>query len=309
MGIDISAVVATYNRADYLRKALRSLVDQTLPSERYEIIVVDNGSKDETKQVCTEFGSAPNLRYLYEPVTGVSRARNTGWHNARGQYVCFMDDDGIASPGWLAAMLQVISECEPKPGMVAGPIEGIWEAPRPDWLSDRILHPLGIFDWGSTRRNMTEQGWLPIGNMAVPRTLLERAGGLREDLDRQGTKLRANGEVYFGQQVVAWGYDLVYDPTILMYHHARAARLTQEYFKNWYYWQGLSDAVMLNIEKPLSGFERVRRAAARVGWVAPRVLLMWTTRNAAHRFRRQCQIVEVRGLITGLLRPDQEEEA
>ena len=307
MGIEISAIIATYNRAAYLRKALRSLIGQTLPPDRYEIIVVDNGSQDETQQAYAEFTGVPNLRYLYEPVTGVSRARNTGWHNARGEYVSFMDDDGVASPGWLAAMLEVIGDCEPKPGMVAGPIEGIWEAPRPEWLSDRILHPLGIFDWGPARRNMTEQGWLPIGNMAVARALLERAGGLREDLDRQGTKLRANGEVYFGQQVVSWGYDLVYDPKILMYHHARAVRLTQEYFKNWYYWQGLSDAVMLNIERPLGNFTRARLAAGRLAWATPRMLLMWATRNSAQRFRRQCQMVEVRGLVTGLLRPDKEE--
>jgi glucosyl-dolichyl phosphate glucuronosyltransferase len=308
MGIEISAIVATYNRAAYLRKALGGMVAQTLHPDRFEIIVVDNGSKDETPQVCSEF-EAPNLRYLYEPVTGVSRARNTGWQNARGEYVAFLDDDGIPSPGWLEAMLAVFNECKPQPGMAAGPIEGIWEAPRPDWLSDEILHPLGIFDWGNARKKMTDQGWLPIGNMAVLKSLLERAGGLREDLDRQGTKLRANGEVYFSHQVVSWGYDLVYDPGILMYHHARAARLTQEYFKNWFYWQGLSDAVMLNLEKPLGRFARMRLAAGKVAWAAPRWVLMCAARNSAQHFQRQCQIVEVRGMLTGLLRPDKEEAA
>jgi glucosyl-dolichyl phosphate glucuronosyltransferase len=303
MSAEISAIVATFNRAAYLRKALQSLVDQTLPKERYEIIVVDNGSHDETRQVVASFGGVPNLRYLYEPVAGVSKARNTGWQNAQGEYVSFMDDDGVAPPGWLEAMVNTFRDCEPKPGMVGGPIEGIWEAPRPDWLSDRMLSPLGIFDWGRARRDLTDQGWLPFGNIAVPRVLLQRSGGLSESLDRQGSNLRASGEPYLGKLVVSMGYRIIYDPTIVNYHHARASRLTQDYFRQWFYWQGLSDAIMFNLEAPLDRFARVRLAAGQLAWAAPRLLLMYVARSSADRFLRRCQVVEVAGLVSGLLRP------
>jgi hypothetical protein len=106
--------------------------------------------------------------------------------------------------------------------------------------------------------------------------------------------------------VVSWGYRLIYDPSILNYHHVRASRLTQEYFKTWYYWQGLSDAVMLNIEQPLGALARVRLAASKLSWVTPRVLLMCMARSSARSFQRQCQIVEVWGLITGLFRSERQ---
>ena len=96
MNVQISAVVCTHNRAAYLRKALQSLVDQTMAQELYEIIVVDNASTDGTKQVVSEYSGASNLRCLYEPVIGLSRARNTGWGNARGEYVAYLDDDAVA---------------------------------------------------------------------------------------------------------------------------------------------------------------------------------------------------------------------
>jgi glucosyl-dolichyl phosphate glucuronosyltransferase len=300
MGVEISALVATYNRAHYLRKALQSLIDQSLPQTRYEIIVVDNGSNDETRDVVAAFESAGNVRYFYEPVTGVSRARNTGWRNAQGEYVAFLDDDGVASRDWLENLLAAFRECRPTPGMVGGRIEGIWEAPKPDWLSDKMLGTLGIINWGSERTVLQDRVWLPLGNMATPASLLERTGGFREDLDRQGTKLRGNGEVYFGIQLKSLGFNLVYDPQVLMYHHVMAAKLTQAYFRNWFYWQGLSNAVMMNIEAPLSRLARVRISANKLAWVAPRLLLAPLSPRLDDRFRRRCQVAEVLGLVRGL---------
>jgi glucosyl-dolichyl phosphate glucuronosyltransferase len=303
MDVEISAVVATYNRAAYLRKALQSLADQTLSQDRYEIVVVDNGSQDETRQVCAEFHDMLNLRYLYEPVSGVSRARNTGCRSARGDYVAFMDDDCVATPGWLTAILGVFTDCQPKPGIVGGPIEGIWEAPRPDWLPDPMLGMLGIVDWGPTRKILTDRSWLPFGNMAMPRDLWQRVGGAREDLDRQGSKLRANGENYVGQQVKLLGYNLVYDPEVTMYHHVHASRLNQDYLKRWYHWSGLSDATMYNIGSHLGPLQRVRVAAGTLAHVLPWAVLMALDPRPAGRFRRRCQVHWALGLVTGLFRP------
>ena len=99
MNIKISAIICTFNREQYLHKAIQSLVEQTLEGELYEIIVVDNCSTDRTKQVVTEkFAHISNLRYLYELILGISQARNTGWQNARGEYIAYLDDNAIASP-------------------------------------------------------------------------------------------------------------------------------------------------------------------------------------------------------------------
>src|SRR6185295_225181 len=104
--IRISAIVCTYKRPDYLRHALQSLRDQSLPRDEYEIIVVDNAVEMETQQVVEDFqDGALNLLYVPEQTVGLSRARNTGLNAAAAPYVAFLDDDARAERGWLEALV------------------------------------------------------------------------------------------------------------------------------------------------------------------------------------------------------------
>lgn len=302
MSVRISAVVCTYNRAGYLRQALQSLVEQTLAPSVYEIIVVDNGSQDNTKQVVSEFSHVPNLRYLPEPIIGVSRARNTGWRNAEGEYIAFLDDDAVASPGWLAKFLDVFEAFLPRPGAVGGKCEPIWEAARPDWLSDKLLGFLSIVHWSDIPIVLNERQWLSACNIAYPKKLLQTVGGFREDLGRQGTRLLANGENHLGQQLHSRGFCSVYHPEIVVGHHVSPLRLTKKWFRERAYWQGVSDALMLT---PLDGIRvplRAWLAVRRIGWTVPRSLLMLIATSPAARFRRQCQVLEAMGYVSGLWR-------
>jgi len=178
MTVRISAVICTFNRADYLGKAVNSLVDQTLSKEEYEILVVDNGSIDNTRKVALEeFSHVQNLRYLYEPILGLSQARNTGWRNAKGEYVAYLDDDAIASPRWLEAILDVFETVKPEPGCLGGKVEPIWEAPQPLWLPDSLLASLSFVDWSENPCNLDHKQWLVGTNIAFPKYLLKAAGG------------------------------------------------------------------------------------------------------------------------------------
>ena len=110
MPIKISVVIATRNRADYLRKALESLAHQTLDPIDYEIIVVDNGSQDETRRVVEKYDTSATLRYIFEPIIGLSRARNAGWKNAQGEIIALIDDDAIANAEWLERYVLAFEE-------------------------------------------------------------------------------------------------------------------------------------------------------------------------------------------------------
>src|SRR3990172_11341947 len=107
MSIITSAIICTHNRAEYLTKAIQSLVGQSISKDRYEIIVVDNCSTDFTKEVVERFSSKNYIRYIYEPTLGANYARNTGWRNARGKYVAYLDDDTVACHIWLDKILEV----------------------------------------------------------------------------------------------------------------------------------------------------------------------------------------------------------
>jgi len=304
MDVRISAVVCTHNRASYLRKALGSLASQTLPHELYEIIVVDNASTDGTREVADEFADVPGLHYLYEPVLGSSRSRNRGWRGAQGEYIAYLDDDAVASPEWLEKLLDVFDSFEPTPGCVGGKVEAIWEVPRPDWLHDGLLGRLSIFDWSDVPVVVGEQEWLSGCNIAFPREVLRALGGFREDLGREGTSLRGNDDIDMRHRLDSLGRRCVYHPEIVVDHHASAERLTKRWFRQAAYWQGISTAIMLHSEsgrRPPLGV-RARLTLGMIGWALPRLALMLVATNPAARFRRQCQVLEAVGQISGLWR-------
>lgn len=300
MTVCISAVVCTHNRAPYLRKALQSLVHQTLARELYEIIVIDNASTDETQDVVGEFSGFSNLRYLYEPVMGLSRARNKGWRNARGMYVAYLDDDAVACPWWLARFLDAFETFEPSPGSVGGRCEPIWEAPRPGWLSDKLLGYLAILHVSDTPIMLNERQGLAGCNIAYRRELLEATGGFRQDLGRHGNRLLTGEESYLRQQLDSWGIGSLYHPEIVVYHHVSSSKLTKRWFRERAYWQGLSDAIMINPEGCLLRSASLRLALKRIGWALPRLLAMLVAADSAARLRRQCQVHETVGYVSGL---------
>lgn len=111
----ITAVVCTYNRSNLLEELLQDLQAQTLPSNRSELLVVDNGSTDSTSEVVnTMTKSVSNLHYLQESKPGLAHARNRGWREAHGEYVAYIDDDARPPRDWLKAAERLIHEMDPE---------------------------------------------------------------------------------------------------------------------------------------------------------------------------------------------------
>jgi GT2 family glycosyltransferase/glycosyltransferase involved in cell wall biosynthesis/Flp pilus assembly protein TadD len=92
----ISVVIPTYNRSGYLSKVLESLKAQELPKENYEVIVIDDGSSDNTEEICQPFINSGEVRYFSQSNQGISAAKNHGVEVARGEIVLFFDDDDVA---------------------------------------------------------------------------------------------------------------------------------------------------------------------------------------------------------------------
>lgn len=102
---DVSIIIPTYNRKESLLRTLDSLARQTYPADRYEVIVVDDGSTDGTRE--TTKGSFPfHLRYIRQCNQGSAFARNTGARNARGRLLIFLDDDMTVEPDYVAGLVE-----------------------------------------------------------------------------------------------------------------------------------------------------------------------------------------------------------
>jgi glycosyltransferase involved in cell wall biosynthesis len=104
----VSVIVPTYNRKELLKECLNSLLNQTYPKDNYEIIVVDDGSTDDTEKIVKELSDKAQcgFRYFKQENKGPAAARNLGIKKAREEVIAFTDDDCIANKGWLDNIME-----------------------------------------------------------------------------------------------------------------------------------------------------------------------------------------------------------
>lgn len=302
----ISVVLCTRNRADLLGKSMASVLAQDFPRSAYEIVVVDNGSSDHTRNVARRYTAAANVRYVLEERVGLCVARNTGWRAALAPYVALFDDDAIARPGWLAAIADTFDRSSSGVGVIGGRVDPIWLAPRPNWLADEIAGALTIVDWGPHEKEISDlrKEWLVGANMAAPKAVLAQVGGFHPWLDRVGNNLLSSGDVHLEMEIVRHGYRCLYVPTMAIEHVAPPSRLTQAWFTKRFYWQGMSDAVMEIINSAPSRRRRLKLAArrlARLGLSPEKLRALSLPTMEATRFRAKCLALIDVGYSAGIL--------
>ena len=254
--MNYSVVIATYNRARELRGTLGSLA-RLQPDGAWEVIVVDNNSPDDTRAVAEDEAKrfpAP-LRYLFEPKQGRSPALNTGIAAARGDIILTTDDDVRVPADWLQTAARGLSalQCD----YVGGRVLPIWGAPRPRWLPNhggKQWAVVALLDYGDQPLEFGAR--VPLGvNMAFRRSAFETAGGFDPATGRKAGTL-------LGQEVREWcirarqaGVRGFYLPDMHLQHIIPAERLNKSYFRRWFYWRGISRALLyqragLDMEAP-----------------------------------------------------------
>jgi glycosyltransferase involved in cell wall biosynthesis len=166
----ISAVICTHNREQYLGAAIDSLLEQDFP--HFEVIVVDNASTDRTSEIVSARLAHPRLQYIYEPVPGLSVARNTGARAAKSDIITYLDDDAEASPGWLSALYRAYQNND-KLAIAGGKVTLLWppNITAPRWLSPGLAANLGDYDLGDAIVQIQNPNLTPRGlNYSVRRT-------------------------------------------------------------------------------------------------------------------------------------------
>jgi glycosyltransferase involved in cell wall biosynthesis len=238
--IAVSVIIATHNRADRLRETLEALLDQKTPdSLGWEVVVVDNGSTDDTLETFRTMAMrAPGrLRYVSEPRVGKSRALNAGLKVARGKVVALTDDDVSPADDWVATSATVLDKWDAHGA--GGRILPRWEAEPPKWLLEnrRLLDALGImaFD-GSARLPITPMppGGHPQvwgGNMVYRRSALLALGGFDVALGPMGGRRYCEEDVDVVRRMLEAGRSVVYDPELVVFHRIPGARVTRAYFR------------------------------------------------------------------------------
>lgn len=199
----ISVVVPTYKRPDLLQRCLNALVQQTVPTREYEVIVADDGPDDDTRSCVDTIAQTTNVVLRYVPVTttqGPAGARNAGWRAARAEIIAFTDDDTIPEVGWLAAALKHFT-----PDVMAATGQVIM--PISDPPTDYELDANGL-----TRAEFV------TANCFVRRSVLEDIGGFDE---RFQLAWREDSDLHFA--LLTRGYGIGHIPEAAVLHPVRPA--------------------------------------------------------------------------------------
>jgi len=233
----LSVIICTYNRAESLRETLASLKQQRFPEGvETEVIVVNNNSRDHTEQVVREAASASPVRfdYLLETRQGLSWARNTGIAKARGDVLAFLDDDVLLATDWLEGLVRCFRETAAD--ALGGRIDMKWLCEAPVWLTDDLKAPLISQDLGPVRREWRPGERTFLGaNMAFRRKVFETCGDFRTDLGRKGNSLIGGEDREFFERIAAGGFKIYYEPSAVVFHRVELDRLSQKFYRKWYY--------------------------------------------------------------------------
>ncbi len=226
--IKVTVAIPTYNRADFLRQTLEGITAQQFPRDHFEILVIDNNSKDHTKSVVEAFGSAqPAPRYIHEPKQGLDHARNRAIEEARGEIIVFGDDDILVQPDWLAQMaVPLLADgAARRIGAVGGEVIPVFPHGLPDWV--REWHaPLGFrSDAGPLEGQHSPMG----ANFAFPKWVFEQLGPFHTALDRAAGNYFSGGDSEMIRRVRAGGYEVWFAPAAAVKHQMPASRTTFRY--------------------------------------------------------------------------------
>jgi glycosyltransferase involved in cell wall biosynthesis len=304
---EISAIICTRQRANYLSSALSGLRGQTLAFSRFEVLVVDNGSTDDTRKVVESYADPSwNLRYIFEPRIGLSYARNRGAFDARCGLLAFIDDDAIASPDWLEQAVNVWSDEWARVGVVGGRVKAIWESPRPPWLGDDLLPFLSILDEDKRHESLSAGTPLVGANMIFNAEAFRSVGGFSGLLGRVGNTLLSNEELEITLRIQRQGYLAAYHPEVVVSHLVAKARLERAWFRRRCHWQGRSDALCVRLQPekgPLEWrAEQFRRCVLECKTIL-RMLLFTSVSERHSLFRIECRLHWLFGYIIEALPP------
>ncbi|HOV90156.1 MAG TPA: glycosyltransferase family 2 protein [Syntrophorhabdaceae bacterium] len=245
----LSVIIPTRNRDKYLEKAIQSISEQTLPQDLFEVIVVDNGSKDNTKKVAESFvGKIKNLIYIYYETPGLHVGRHSGLLAAKSDILVYGDDDIIATTTWLEGILESFED--ERVALVGGKNIPLFEVPPPKWILDiwnkggkyKTISYLSILDFGN--EILTIDPYYVYGcNFSIRKSILLETGGFHPDgMPKELIKYRGDGETYVARYIKEKGYKAMYNPKASVYHLCSAERLTKEYFARRAFNQGISDS-------------------------------------------------------------------
>lgn len=246
-----SVVICTYKRPDFLEKAIASVFALNYPKDKYEIIIVNNDSPDNTEEVIRQnAGRSPVAFSSYvEKRNGISFCRNLGVEKAKHEFVAFLDDDETASPDWLAIFNAIINEHHAL--VVCGRVDRALEPNfvLPPWFEGQYLKGFFTLDYCAHGRQekvfrIRYPNHFGTGNSAYAKRLFAHFGNFDVKLGRDGKTLRSGEDTYFNWVLDRNDIPTYYSHDAYISHFIEPERFTKRYLRRKCYWNGLTNALI-----------------------------------------------------------------
>ena len=263
LNMRVTVSICTWNRSASLKRTLDSLAEMRIPADlKWELLVVNNNSSDDTDSVVDSFSNRLPVRRIFEKAQGLSNARNAGIKVALGDYILWTDDDVIVGPEWLETYCSVFDQ-RPDAAIFGGPVYPVFEEPVPRWLERgwRVVpSAFAAIDFGTFP--------LPFSTNKTPfgaNFALRRAELLRHPFDPRlgpGTSYYAE-ETSVMQEMLEHGASGWWVPDAPVQHCIPRERMNLDYIKSYYERTGRTNYYLYSSKQA----QRKLRILGRPPWV------------------------------------------
>lgn len=229
----ITVAICTYNRAGYLKDTLDDLAEQNIKPEAFEILVINNNSKDGTEVVCEIFlKTHPDhqFRCIKETKQGLSFARNRAAREAHSPVLLYIDDD-VKLPRHYVYTAIEYSDNRPSTMCAGGRIQVTFDDEDADWIPAELMPMFGLHDLGENDKLYPASNFPRGGNMVIRKSIFDAFGYFNTHLGRRGTRLLGSEEKEFFEKMRKNGVELHYWAHLELTHRIGSKRLEEEYLR------------------------------------------------------------------------------
>ena len=232
-----TVIIPTLNQSAKLKQCLFHLSRLYFNPDLFEVLVVDNGSTDDTKEISLSFkNKIKNLRYLFCGSPGLMAARHMGCDVAKGDILCYIDDDSFVDQFWLTGIEDAFQDDSVV--LVGGPCIPEYEKEPPYWVEHfwedtsygKINSYLSLLDYGDKKLNMTQVRVYGCNYSIRKKVLLEYGGTHPDYLPEKYRQFQGDGESAVSLKIQGSKYRAIYHPKVKIRHLISESRLTVEYF-------------------------------------------------------------------------------
>ena len=229
----LSITICTYNRLEYLKKCLTSILDQTQGSQIIEINIIDNNSTDNTKNYISERQKKfPEINYYLEKKQGISHARNLSFKVCKGDFLAFVDDDAVINKNWLESLLNEL-KTQNQNIVYGGPIYPKFETEPEKWI-DKNYFVREFKETDGFLGTIKSKEGFSGGNMCISKNLFFKSDEFNTEIGMTGGNLGLGEEPDFFYKLVKNNKEVkLYNISEMSITHSEASyKLEKEYLRD-----------------------------------------------------------------------------